>query len=37
MKDHYCSEIAYQAGYSPPPGQDPCKQSTTSTATTSTG
>jgi hypothetical protein len=35
MKDRYCKTIAYQAGYAPPPGQDPCKQSTTgSTATT---
>jgi len=36
MKDHYCSTIAYQAGYAPPPGTDPCKQQTTSGAT-STG
>jgi len=36
MKDHYCGTIAYQAGYAPPPGQDPCKQQTTSTATQAT-
>jgi foldase protein PrsA len=36
MKNNYCSKIAYQAGYAPPPGQDPCKQQTTSGAT-STG
>jgi foldase protein PrsA len=31
----YCKTIAYQAGYAPPPGQDPCKQqSTTSSSTT---
>jgi parvulin-like peptidyl-prolyl isomerase len=34
----YCPKIAYQAGYAPPPGQDPCKQkSSTTGATSSTG
>ena len=32
----YCKTIGYQAGYAPPPGQDPCKQKSTTT-TTSTG
>jgi foldase protein PrsA len=32
----YCGKIGYQAGYAPPPGQDPCKQKSTTTAT-STG
>jgi parvulin-like peptidyl-prolyl isomerase len=31
---HYCKTIAYQAGYAPPPGQDPCKQQAATTATT---
>jgi predicted small lipoprotein YifL len=36
MQKHYCKTIAYQPGYSPAPGQDPCKHigSTGSTATT---
>ena len=35
MIKHYCKTIGYQAGYSPGPGQDPCKrQSTTTTSTT---
>jgi parvulin-like peptidyl-prolyl isomerase len=34
----YCPKIAYQAGYAPAPGQDPCKQkSSTTGATSSTG
>ena len=35
----YCPKIAYQAGYAPPPGQDPCKQKsgTTSGASVSVG
>jgi len=39
IKKHYCGEIDYQKGYAPPPGQDPCKQSssTTSGAATTTG
>jgi foldase protein PrsA len=32
----YCPKIAYQAGYAPPPGQDPCKQKS-GTTTSSTG
>ena len=32
IKD-YCKKIGYQAGYAPPPGQDPCKQSSTTGAT----
>jgi foldase protein PrsA len=35
LKERYCKTIGYQAGYSPPPGQDPCKQTTT--GATSTG
>jgi foldase protein PrsA len=34
LTKRYCKTIAYQSGYAPPPGQDPCKQQTTSTATT---
>ncbi len=35
LTKRYCGKIGYQAGYAPPPGQDPCKQkSTTSTSTT---
>jgi hypothetical protein len=39
IKKHYCGEIGYQKGYAPPPGQDPCKQSssTTSGAATTAG
>ena len=39
-KKHYCGNIGYQKGYAPPPGQDPCKQSATTTGAstgTSTG
>jgi foldase protein PrsA len=34
MVKGYCKTIAYQAGYAPAPGQDPCKQSSSTTATT---
>jgi foldase protein PrsA len=35
MIKHYCGTIAYQTGYAPAPGQDPCKQQdTTSSSTT---
>jgi foldase protein PrsA len=34
LTKRYCKTIGYQSGYAPPPGQDPCKQQTTSTATT---
>ena len=39
IKKHYCKTIGYQQGYAPPPGQDPCKQSSTTGAagTTTTG
>jgi predicted small lipoprotein YifL len=37
MQKTYCKEIAYQAGYAPPPGQDPCKQSSTSSTASTTG
>jgi foldase protein PrsA len=30
----YCKKIAYQTGYAPPPGQDPCKPQSTTAATT---
>jgi hypothetical protein len=33
IKKHYCKNIGYQSGYAPPPGQDPCKQSSTTGAT----
>jgi len=36
MQKHYCKTIAYQPGYSPPPGQDPCKQKAGTTSTAST-
>jgi parvulin-like peptidyl-prolyl isomerase len=35
-KKSYCKRIGYQAGYKPPPGQDPCKNKTSTTGTTST-
>jgi len=35
MKKSYCKKIGYQTGYAPPPGQDPCKQSSSTTGTTS--
>ena len=35
MVKSYCKTIAYQTGYAPAPGQDPCKtQSATTAATT---
>jgi parvulin-like peptidyl-prolyl isomerase len=38
IRKHYCSRINYAKGYAPAPGQDPCKQSTSTTgATTTTG
>jgi parvulin-like peptidyl-prolyl isomerase len=33
LSKRYCPTIAYQAGYAPPPGQDPCKQKSTTTST----
>jgi peptidyl-prolyl cis-trans isomerase C len=37
-KKSYCKKIGYQTGYAPPPGQDPCKQSSSTTgAATTTG
>jgi len=38
-KKSYCKTIGYQKGYAPAPGQDPCKQSssTTSTSPATTG
>jgi foldase protein PrsA len=36
LKKKYCKTIDYQAGYAPPPGQDPCAQkSSTTSGTTS--
>ena len=32
----YCKTIAYQAGYAPPPGQDPCKQQSTTSSSSTT-
>jgi foldase protein PrsA len=34
MIKRYCKTIAYQSGYAPAPGQDPCKRSSTTTSTT---
>ncbi len=36
IKKSYCKRIGYQVGYAPPPGQDPCKNKTSTTGTTST-
>jgi parvulin-like peptidyl-prolyl isomerase len=36
IKKHYCKNIAYQTGYAPPPGQDPCKTSSSTTGTATT-
>ena len=36
MKKTYCKKIGYAAGYAPPPGQDPCKQSSSTTGTAGT-
>ena len=33
MVKGYCKTIGYQTGYAPAPGQDPCKQSSSTTAT----
>ena len=35
MVKNYCKTIAYQAGYAPPPGQDPCKKQSPTTTTPS--
>jgi parvulin-like peptidyl-prolyl isomerase len=37
MKKTYCKKIGYATGYAPPPGQDPCKQSSSTTGATTTG
>ena len=38
IKKSYCKKIGYQQGYAPPPGQDPCKQSASTTGgSTTTG
>ncbi|HEY7017466.1 MAG TPA: peptidylprolyl isomerase [Gaiellaceae bacterium] len=38
MKKTYCKKIGYQKGYEPPPGQDPCKTSSSTTGgATTTG
>jgi foldase protein PrsA len=34
LTKQYCKTIGYQAGYAPPPGQDPCKKTSTTTSTT---
>jgi foldase protein PrsA len=34
MIKRYCKTIAYQTGYAPAPGQDPCKRQDTTTAST---
>jgi parvulin-like peptidyl-prolyl isomerase len=36
-KKSYCKTIGYQTGYAPPPGQDPCKQSSSTTSSVTTG
>jgi parvulin-like peptidyl-prolyl isomerase len=36
-KKSYCKTIGYQKGYAPPPGQDPCKQSSSTTSSVTTG
>lgn len=36
IKKSYCKKIAYQQGYAPPPGQDPCKQPASTTGSTTT-
>jgi parvulin-like peptidyl-prolyl isomerase len=35
-KKHYCGTIGYQKGYAPPPGQDPCKTSSSTTGSSTT-
>jgi foldase protein PrsA len=37
MIKRYCKTIAYQTGYAPAPGQDPCKRQDTTTSATTTG
>jgi foldase protein PrsA len=37
IKKKYCGKIGYASGYAPPPGQDPCKQSSTTGTTSTTG
>jgi parvulin-like peptidyl-prolyl isomerase len=37
IKKTYCKKIGYQQGYAPPPGQDPCKTSSSTTGSSSTG
>jgi parvulin-like peptidyl-prolyl isomerase len=36
IKKKYCKTIAYQRGYKPPPGEDPCSKKATSTGATVT-
>jgi len=36
IKKHYCGTINYKQGYAPPPGQDPCKTSSSTTGSTAT-
>jgi foldase protein PrsA len=36
MRKHYCGEIGYASGYAPSPGQDPCKQSSSTTGSATT-
>jgi parvulin-like peptidyl-prolyl isomerase len=36
MKKDYCKTIGYQNGYAPPPGQDPCKTSSSTGSSTTT-
>jgi parvulin-like peptidyl-prolyl isomerase len=35
-KKTYCKKIGYQTGYAPPPGQDPCKTSASTTGSSTT-
>lgn len=37
IKKSYCKKIGYQQGYAPPPGQDPCKTSSTTTGSSTSG
>ena len=36
IKKDYCKSIGYQKGYAPPPGQDPCKTSSSTTGSSTT-
>ena len=36
IKKSYCKRIGYQVGYTPPPGQDPCKTKATTTGSATT-